>query len=281
VAVIVGSVYSATALALPDRARAANMHSIRLVTGMHDDSRSLPRVVRALGRRLPLAERATDPELLDGGNLPPAELRRNLADMARLNRLLPGGVRASVAAIDRLVGDLPAPRVLDVGTGAGDMPVAFARRDWRVVAVEPDPAVAAVAHDTIEGADGVELLQADGRQLPFADGAFEVAHTSLVLHHLDTAAAVTVLAEMRRVARLGVVVNDLRRGVMPLAATAVAVVAFARCRTTRHDGLLSVRRAYRHGELDGLLAEAGLRTIARSMAWMPRVVTTAVPETAR
>jgi ubiquinone/menaquinone biosynthesis C-methylase UbiE len=257
------------------------MHSISLVTGMHEDSRSLPRMVRVVGRRLPLAERATHPELLDGGDLPAEELRRNLADMARLNRLLPGGVRASVAAIDRLVGDLPAARVLDVGTGGGDMPLAFARRDWRVVAVEPDPAIAAVAHETIDGRAGIELLQADGRRLPFADGAFEVAHASLLLHHLDPAAAVAVLAEMRRVARRGVVVNDLRRGLLPLAATAVAVMAFARCRTTRHDGLLSVRRAYRHRELDALLAEAGLRTVARSAAWMPRVVTTAVPEAGR
>jgi hypothetical protein len=80
------------------------------------------------------------------------------------------------------------------------------------------------------------------------------------------------------VARLGVVVNDLRRGILPLLATAVAVTAVGRCRTTRHDGLLSVRRAYTQGETDALLAAAGLRVVDRSPPWMPRIVTSAVLE---
>lgn len=232
------------------------------------------------GRWLPMSERATEPELLDGGRLEEDELRANLADLARLNRL-PGGRAASVAAVAALVRGIAEPIVLDVGTGAADMPLAFAARGWRVVALDADAAVADVARERSASADGITIVAGDARALPLGDGSVDVAHASLLAHHLDPPDAVRAFAEMARVARRGVVINDLRRGLLPLMATAVAVTAFGRCRTTRHDGLLSVRRAYTPRELDDLLDAAGLGVIHRTPAWMPRVVTTAVPRGTR
>ena len=96
----------------------------------------------------------------------------------------------------------------------------------------------------------VEVVEGDARSLPFEDGAFDVAHCSLLVHHLEPAEAVAVLREMRRVARLGVVINDLRRGILPLLATAVGASRSVGSRVTRNDGLASARRAYTLGELD-------------------------------
>jgi SAM-dependent methyltransferase len=231
---------------------------------------------RDLGRWLPLSRRSTALELLDGGRLAAHELHTNLADLARLNRL-PGGGRASVRAISRLVGNHPNATVLDVGTGAGDLPLVFAARGWQVVALDVDPAVLEVARARTAGVDGIRVDEGSATALPFDDASVDVVHSSLLVHHLDPSEAVRALAEMARVARRGVVVNDLRRGVLPLLATAVAVAALGRCRTTRHDGLLSVRRAHTPSELGRLLAAAGLRVVHRSASWMPRIVVAAVP----
>jgi len=78
---------------------------------------------------------------------------------------------------------------------------------------------------------------------------------------------------MRRVARRGVVVNDLRRGRVAFALSAVTVLALSRGRYTRHDGVLSARRAYTLAELDDIAANAGLRPVWRSAPFLPRVVT--------
>ena len=83
------------------------------------------------------------------------------------------------------------------------------------------------------------------------------------------------LREMRRVARRGVVVNDLRRGLLPLTATWVSVMALGRSPVTRVDGVISARNSYTLPELDELLAEAGLTLRWRSPGWLPRVVTAA------
>ena len=225
--------------------------------------------------RLPMRSRVDAVELLDGGCLELPEVERNLADLARLNRL-PGGVGASVAGIDRLLdGDIPG-RILDVGTGGGDMPVAFTRRrGWDVTAVDTNPDVLVVAQRAAAAEPRVSVVEADARCLSSEDGAFDVSHCSLLIHHLDPHDAITVLREMRRVARRGVVINDLRRGLLPLAATAVSVLAVGGSHVTRSDGLLSARRAYTIAELDRLLAGAGLAVQWRSPRWMPRVVTAA------
>lgn len=200
------------------------------------------------------------------------EVEQNLADLARLNRL-PGGTTASVEGIRRLLGTRSDARILDVGTGRGDMPLAFARHGWRSVGVDRNPDVLPIARRETAHQLLIEIVEGDARVLPFDDSAFDVAHCSLLVHHLEPAEVVQAMRELSRVARQGVVLNDLRRGIWPFCATWASVMAFGRSRVTRNDGLISVRRAYTLDELDRLLALAGLVTRWRSNRWMPRVVT--------
>lgn len=224
--------------------------------------------------RLPLANRTDAVELLDSGCLSLPEIEQNLADLVRLNRL-PGGIATSVEGIRQLAGAGGRLRVLDAGAGRADMPLAFAGHGWRTVALDTNPDVLLVARREAAGEPAVEVVGGDARRLPFADGAFDVAHCSLLIHHLGPRDAVTALEELARVATLGVVINDLRRGIWPLAATWVSIGALGRSGVTMRDGLVSARRAYTLDELDGLLAEAGLVTRWRSSRWLPRVVTSA------
>ncbi len=127
----------------------------------------------------------------------------------------------------------------------------------------------------------VVLVRGEATHLPVADASVDVAHASLLLHHLDASAAVACLAEMRRVARYGVVINDLRRGVGAFLVGAPVVLALGRSPMTRHDGLVSFRRAYTVTELDAMLEQVGLEVRWRSSALMPRVVTAAVPRRSR
>src|SRR5262245_57735387 len=145
-------------------------------------------------------DRAADtPELLDGPLDDPDELRGNLRDLRRINRLL-GGTSLSRRAVARLVGDAAGDGicVLDVGTGAADIAVALrevgvGRRSIEVVAVDSRPEVLAAARaldPSLERRRGLELQVADGRGLPFPDAAFDIAHASLVVHHLEPDEAV-------------------------------------------------------------------------------------------
>lgn len=217
--------------------------------------------------------RSTAHELLDGDQLDAVELRRNLREMAMLNRL-PGGVGDSVRAVERLLGDQTEATVLDVGTGSGDFVRRLRRRRHvEVIASDVRDEILEIAARNLAGTNNVSLLKADARAIPLADGEVDVAHASLLMHHFDPDDAVPALAEMRRVSRLGVVINDLRRGLLPFAITAATVLALSRGAYTRHDGVLSARRAYTLAELDTLAARAGLKRVHRSGRFWPRVTT--------
>jgi SAM-dependent methyltransferase len=210
-------------------------------------------------------------ELLDGPLDDRAALIGNLRDLARVNRRL-GGVALSARAIESLAPGRAEIRVLDVGTGAADIPLALIDRGRangrlvRITGVDNRPEVleaAAVADPRVTATGELALHVADGRALPFPDDAFEIAHASLLVHHLEPDVARVLLAEMARVARLGVVVNDLVRGRRALLGAWLLSRLGTRNRLTRYDAPLSVRRAYSVAELTALLAAAGLRVERR------------------
>jgi ubiquinone/menaquinone biosynthesis C-methylase UbiE len=217
--------------------------------------------------------RAVDAEeLLDGPLDDLAVLRGNLRDLERVNRWL-GGVRLSTRAIETLAGDRDGLTVLDVGTGAADIPLALldhARRHgrvWHVTGIDSRPeilAAAAVRQPRLTGTPGLALHLGDGRALPYAAASFDVVHASLVAHHLEPPEVVRLLTEMRRVARVGVVVNDLVRSRLAWLGAWLLVHVSTGNRFTRHDAPLSVRRAYTTRELAGLAEAAGLRIEARA-----------------
>ena len=215
-------------------------------------------------------KRCTDAvELLDGPLDDPVALTGNLRDLRRINRYL-GGVDLSAAAIDALAAHLGAVTLLDVGTGGADIPLALIERararDRRLVVVALDSrpevlAAAVLATPALATEAGLELHVGDGRRLPYADRSFDVAHASLLLHHLTPDEATAVLAEMARVARLGVVVNDLDRGRLGLVGAWLIGHLLTGNRYTRHDSILSVRRSYHPAEVAAMLRSAGLTPV--------------------
>jgi ubiquinone/menaquinone biosynthesis C-methylase UbiE len=229
------------------------------------------------------------PELLDGPLEDAAALRGNLRDLRRVNRYL-GGSRLSGRAVDLLLAGERGPHsLLDVGTGAADIPIALlisaaARgRDLRIVGLDSRPEVLAAARSIdrrLGDFQNLQLRTADGRALPYPDRTFDIVHASLVVHHFEPRDAVAFLCEARRVARRGVVVNDLVRGRIHWAGALLLTRLATRNPLTRHDGPLSVRRAYTRTEAMALLESAGLRSVGEFIGpFGHRVAFAAVPIT--
>jgi ubiquinone/menaquinone biosynthesis C-methylase UbiE len=217
-------------------------------------------------------------EHLDGP-LPRRDRDAALADIDRLSAWF-GGAALSVRAVRRLLAAAPAgprvPVVVDVGGGRGDLArrlVRAVRRRGgrvRVVLVDRDEQSLGLA-----GAD-VARVCADATALPFRAGRVDVVMTSLLIHHLSPDGAVACLEGMRRAARLGVVVNDLLRTRLSWVLVVLATRLLARHPVARHDGPLSVRRAYAPEELRALCERAGWRAFSvRRHALLARVLVTA------
>lgn len=204
-------------------------------------------------------------ELLDAP-APPSDLEESLRDVARLNRFF-GGTWVLRSHVARLLVGIPARQritILDVGTGGADLPVAlvsWARRTGRsirVVALDRSEQILAIARRSATRYPEIVFLQGDGLHLPVKTAGIDVAVVSLTLHHLEPADAAALLAELHRSARIGFVVNDLIRSRPAYWLVRLATRLFTRSRMARHDGPLSVLRAYTSVEILELARRAGL-----------------------
>jgi SAM-dependent methyltransferase len=220
-------------------------------------------------------------ELLDAPRHDPAELIESLDQVAEVNRML-GGTRAVLRAVDPFLAGPGPIAILDVGTGSADLPLAVARHAHRreavvaIVATDIHPQMLEIAASRVREEPAIRIAAADARNLPCPDDAFDIVLLSLTLHHFDEREQRRVLAEAGRVAARAVIVNELERcranywGARLLAAT-----RWRGNRLTRHDGPLSVLRAFTPQELADVATAAGLHVERLERRFFHRLVLTA------
>jgi ubiquinone/menaquinone biosynthesis C-methylase UbiE len=223
----------------------------------------------------PLARAAGVLEMIDGPPLPAADMACCMMDIARVNALF-GGRMVTMIHAKRLLADVPASRtitVLDVGTGAADIPRALVRwarrrgRRIRVFALDRDPATLQVAAQAAREYPEITFLRGDALSLPVRPGAVDLTISAMTLHHLEPDAGVRYLAEMDRAAGMAFIVNDLARSRIAHAVVWLITRVFTRGYIAKHDGPLSVRRSYTPREVTDLCGKAGLRDAAVVHHW--------------
>lgn len=186
-------------------------------------------------------------ELLDQPTLGYDETARSLGELDRVNRWLLGTLPLRRTLLPLLPRGERPPLVLDLGTGSGEVAAGLARTaarrgtPVRVVGLDRK-----LSHLTFGRRAGIPQLRVvgDAQALPFRDGAFAWSFSTLFFHHFDGAENRRVLVEMRRVARGGAAVIDLRRSRLLWLLVALLVPFLGAGRVTRADGRESVRRAW-------------------------------------
>ena len=191
--------------------------------------------------------RSLEPELLDVETPPLEERARIVGYLAFVNRWL-GGTAATASHLRRIQG--PAI-VLDVAAGAADMSRDLARRFPNLTFVAFD-----LSDWMLSFAAGLPRIRGDVRRFPFRDGSVDYIMTTHFFHHLTDDQIVGVLEEFRRVAKRGIIVNDLLRRRRAL--FWIRLLSLWANRYVKFDGPQSVRKAFTISEIEALARRAGL-----------------------
>ncbi len=198
-------------------------------------------------------------EYLDDPRINARVAERSMEDVARSNTLF-GGAHAVLAELDDLFRPTfgaAAFSLLDVGTGLGDIPARVREHAKRrgvavcTTGLDASETLATAARDT-----ALPVVRADARRLPIADRAFDVVLCSQLLHHFRREDGMTLLRELDRVARLRVIVSDIRRSWMAAAGIWLASWPLRFHPVSRHDGVVSVLRGFTSDELGTLVRAA-------------------------
>lgn len=211
-----------------------------------------------------LTARATTPELMDADSLAADVYAQVLADLARVNTV----TRArppTLAWLAQASAELEAFSVIDIGFGHGDMLRAIARwakragRRASLAGYDLNPKSAPVATAASAGL-GIDFVTGDADGAPAPDFII----SSLVAHHMSDDELIDFLRWMDRTARHGWLINDLHRHWLAHHGYRALSALMGVHPIVRHDGALSVRRAFTRAEWQRLLDAAG---VAGQISW--------------
>ena len=209
-------------------------------------------------------QRSSRPEMMDRSDHRRQDLEGALRDIERVNRFL-GGSRTLLAGLGSFLSGAPTDRpleLLDVGAGSADLPLAILGRakklgrSVRITAVDRDPVTAAIAARATAGNPEIEVIVGDATALPFPPQSFDVVTASMFLHHFSLGEVSGLLRTFVALARQAVLINDLRRHLVPWSFIRVAASATRRHPMFVHDAPLSVLRGFTPAELLDAAREA-------------------------
>ena len=103
--------------------------------------------------------------------------------------------------IMKKLGDVKGKKILELGCGAGEAAVYFAKKGAQVTATDISSGMLEVVKKLAKkhGVE-VETRQTYSHTMPFADGAFDIVYAANLLHHVDIE---STLKEARRVLKTG------------------------------------------------------------------------------
>ncbi|MFO1431701.1 MAG: methyltransferase domain-containing protein [Candidatus Competibacteraceae bacterium] len=218
--------------------------------------------------------RSCQAELLDDLNYAGDEMAQTLHELDVINRWL-GGNAVILNGLGKILRHChwKAPiRIADLGCGGGDILKAiyrWARRHRFELDLEGVDANAYTVQYAMQNTASLPLRYrvSDIFSDEFRQRRYDIIITSLFCHHFTDEVLVRLFRQWREQAQLAVLISDLQRHWFAYYGIKYLTALLSRSVLVKHDGPLSVLRAFKRQELERLLAQAGIERYELRWRW--------------
>lgn len=211
-------------------------------------------------RQIIVPDRIETEEILDRDELPIQMIEETFDDLRIINRYF-GGFGVYKKTLYKLIQSYSHDRhisILDVGAGSAEITCAvlngfgFHSDNIAITGLDVQHRFLQLARRRNPKNPQLNLITSDAFRMPFKDNSFDIVISNLFIHHYYER-TLELIAEMHRVARYAVVINDLIRHRIPLIFFKLFSSLFVQSPVTKYDGIVSLRRAFSSTEIRKLI----------------------------
>ena len=197
-------------------------------------------------------------------------LRDTLDKLGSINKWL-GGNRITIDGIEQLLKGKPKNKtytIIDLGCGHGDilrLVADFGRKqgyDFELIGIDANQDAIDYANELSENYPELTFRNEDIFSKEFQNIEYDIALTTLFLHHFKDQEILKVLSNLSTKATLGVVVNDLQRSEIAYGLFKLLGVVISNY-MIKQDGLTSILRAFKREDLERISNKLNLKSQIR------------------
>lgn len=222
-----------------------------------------------------LVKRSYKQEILDGTDIPFADIRQNMRELNIINKRL-GGHAITIAGVKKILSQCTANEhltICEIGCGGGDNLQAISqwchKKNIPVTFIGID-----IKQECIDFAQqqypllNCQWLLSDYKELSFlADDQPAIIFSSLFCHHFNEQQLVTMLQWMQYNASNGFFINDLHRHWLAYYSIRLITRFFSHSYLVKNDAPLSVAKGFIQSDWQKIIAAAEIKNYSITWKW--------------
>ncbi len=211
--------------------------------------------------------RSTQKEIIDNLEFSDPLLIDNLKDMEKINTWL-GFNSSLIKGIKKIYRKYSCYNkkllIADLGCGSGDALRSIQRwanaktLNLKLIGIDGNPHVINYACLASVQYPNIYYQTSDISMLDDQVSAFDIVTLNNLCHHLQDEDLIRLLKYLRQNTHLAIIINDLHRHFLAYLGIKILCVIFKFSSITKHDGPLSVRRAYKKNDIKNILNLANI-----------------------
>lgn len=208
-------------------------------------------------------KRSYEAEIMDDFSIRDGRIDEALHELKIINKYL-GGIATTKSALKYFL-DFSGKElsVLDIGSGSSDNLIAAKENYPAIKIISIDKNYRALSSSK----NLLEKINSDAFDLPFKNKSFDFVHASLFLHHFTYEQINKLMREFIRIARSGIIINDLQRSCFALIGIKILTVLFSKSEMVKNDAPISLKRGFKKQEILKLLSDAGVTDFVIKKKW--------------